>query len=249
MDELCRRTAEWLKEAERVVVFTGAGISTESGIPDFRSPNGVWSKVEPVYFQDFLRRATARREYWRQKADSHQAMYFAEPNAGHRIIAGWEARGNLRGVITQNIDGLHQSAGSRNVLELHGTAREIACLDCQERYDADPFVRQFLESLEVPDCPACSGVLKHATISFGQQLDAQVIRKAGIWARDCDLFITIGSSLVVTPAADLPLTAVDYGARLIIINREPTQLDSAADIVIHGEIGATLRQINALLTD
>jgi len=232
--------ANLLESANSVVAFTGAGISTESGIPDFRSPNGIWSKASPVYFDEFLRSPAARREYWRQKSIAHVDFAQARPNDGHRVLAEWEKAGRLNGVITQNIDGLHQEAGSRHVLEVHGTAREISCLTCGKRSPADPWVRQFLETQSAPDCPDCGGYLKHATISFGQPLDETVLEQASALARQCDLFLALGSSLVVHPAAGLPALAKESGARLVIINRESTPLDDLADLVIRDGIGATL---------
>ncbi len=240
--------AAWLSSASAAVAFTGAGISTESGIPDFRSPNGIWSKVSPVYFDDFLSSPTARHEYWRQKSVTHVEFSRALPNDGHRAIAEWETAGILRGVITQNIDGLHQQAGSRRVLELHGTAREIACLTCGVRFPADPWVQRFFELQSVPDCPDCGGLLKHATISFGQSLDETVLREALRQSRESDLFLAVGSSLVVHPAAGLPALAKDNGARLVIINRDPTPLDSMADLVIREPIGATLSDVARMMS-
>jgi NAD-dependent deacetylase len=241
MDDVAQ-LAQWLQSARSAVAFTGAGISTESGIPDFRSPQGIWSKVSPVYFEDFLRSPTARQEYWRQKSIAHVDFADARPNAGHRVVADWESAGRLVGVITQNIDGLHQEAGSRRVLELHGTARAIGCLSCGKRSPADPWVRQFVETQIVPDCPECGGLLKHATISFGQALDEAVLQEALHLSGTCDLFLAMGSSLVVHPAAGLPALAKNNGARLIIINRDPTELDGIADLVIREGIGATLKQ-------
>jgi NAD-dependent deacetylase len=232
--------AKWLSSASSAVVFTGAGISTESGIPDFRSPNGIWSKAQPVYFEDFLRSPDSRKEYWRQKSIAHVDFAAARPNDGHRVLAEWETAGRLRAVITQNIDGLHQEAGNRRVLELHGTAREIGCLACGKRSPADLWVKQFLETQLVPDCPDCGGLLKHATISFGQALDEAVLEEALRLARESDLFLAVGSSLVVHPAAGLPAMAKDNGARLVIINRDPTPLDEIADLVVREGIGATL---------
>jgi NAD-dependent deacetylase len=228
-------------------VLTGAGISTESGIPDFRSPGGVWSKYRTVYFDEFLASADGRYEYWRQKCEMHADFAAAQPNAGHQVLARWEAAGRIRGVITQNIDGLHQLAGNRRVLELHGTARQAACLDCAARYDINPLVAQFLLTNAVPDCPACGGRLKHATISFGQMLPPAVLMEATRWSREADLIFAIGSSLVVTPAADLPRVAKERGARLVIINRDPTPLDSLADSILTDPIGQALEQINNCL--
>ncbi|MGQ0637280.1 MAG: SIR2 family NAD-dependent protein deacylase [Planctomycetaceae bacterium] len=238
--------AEWLGHASDAVAFTGAGVSTESGIPDFRSPGGVWSQNRPVYFDEFLKSPEARFEYWRQKAIAHRDFVDAKPNAGHQTLAAWEERGLIRGVITQNIDGLHQQAGSRAVWELHGTAREIGCLNCGWRTPADRLVQQFLDTQTVPDCPECRGLLKHATISFGQPLDEQTLARASSLAQGSDLFLAIGSSLIVHPAAGLPQLAKEQGARLVIINREPTPLDVIADLVIREPIGATLAAVAKL---
>lgn len=243
------QVAQALATARHAVAFTGAGISTESGIPDFRSPGGIWSKNQPVYYDDFLRSADSRYEYWRQKAAAHTEFFAAEPNPGHAMLAKWEAAGKLAGLITQNIDGLHQTAGSRKVWELHGTAREVACVKCHARFEADPVVRQFLTDDRVPSCPKCEGGqhggwLKHATISFGQQLDMQTITEADELARTADLFLVIGSSLVVYPAASLPQAAHERGARLAIINRTETPLDTLAEVVIREGIGETLTAID-----
>jgi NAD-dependent deacetylase len=233
-----RVVADWLATATSAVAFTGAGISTESGIPDFRSPGGVWSKYKPVYFDEFLESAAARHEYWRQKCEGHADFAAAQPNVAHKILAKWEAAGRLSGVITQNIDGLHQLAGSQTVIELHGTARQIACLDCDARFAVDPLVRQFLEMDVVPPCPRCEvGRLKHATISFGQPLVDNVLSRAGDLACESDIFLAIGSSLVVQPAAGLPVLAKRAGARLVIINRDQTPLDGLCDAVIRAPIG------------
>jgi NAD-dependent deacetylase len=242
------RVADWLASAQSAVVLTGAGISTESGIPDFRSPGGVWSKYRTVYFDEFLTSPAGRHEYWRQKCEMHREFADAQPNVGHQVLARWETAGRIRGVITQNIDGLHQLAGSRRVLELHGTARQAACLDCAACYDIGPLVEQFLTQNHVPDCPACGGRLKHATISFGQMLPADVLMEATRWSREADLMLAIGSSLVVTPAADLPRIAKENGARLVILNRDPTPLDAIADVVLNAPIGETLSAIHSELT-
>jgi NAD-dependent deacetylase len=242
------QVASWLASSRSAVVLTGAGISTESGIPDFRSPGGVWSKYRTVYYDEFLESADARHEYWRQKSEMHREFADAQPNTGHQVLARWEADGRIRGVITQNIDGLHQMAGSHDVLELHGTARQAACLDCHARYEIGPLVEQFRAQNRVPDCHACGGRLKHATISFGQTLPADVLMEANGWSREADLMLAIGSSLVVTPAADLPRTAKAHGARLVIINREPTPLNPLADAIFTNSIGEVLKAIDAALT-
>ena len=241
--------AGWLKSASSVVAFTGAGISTESGIPDFRSPGGVWAQNQPVYYDEFLASANARHEYWRQKCIAHGDFAAAQPNAGHRVLAQWEQAGRLRGVITQNIDGLHQDAGSQQVLELHGTARRITCLDCGEFFEVEPLVAYFNTNNRVPDCENCTGRLKHATVSFGQSLPEDVLSRAIEWSQTADVLFAMGSSLVVTPAADLPQLAKRSGARLVIINRDETPLDGLADAVIQAPIGATLTAIDRCLSE
>lgn len=234
-----------LDRSSSVVCFTGAGVSTESGIPDFRSPGGVWSRNRTVYFDDFMRSADERYEYWRQKAEAHNDFAAAQPNITHHTLAAWEKAGLSRGVITQNIDGLHQEAGSEAVLELHGTARKIACMDCDWDDNADRWVSLFQEHDRVPECPECGGRLKHATVSFGQSLPSVVLYKAMQWATEADLFVTLGSSLVVEPAASLPRIARQNGATLIILNRDPTHLDPMADIVVHAPLGEIFGQLNA----
>ncbi|MCA9212380.1 MAG: NAD-dependent protein deacylase [Planctomycetales bacterium] len=243
--------ARALQSSKLNVFFSGAGMSTASGIPDFRSPGGIWSKYQPVYFDEFMGSESARHEYWRQKAEAHRDFAGAKPNDGHRTVAKWEARGILRGVITQNIDELHQQAGSQNVLELHGTARRVACMDCDYIVEADPLVRQFLETDRVPACPRCSdgGRLKHATVSFGQSLPSDTLYEAGKWCREAGAFFAVGSSLVVTPAADFPRIAKQHGATFVIINRDPTPLDSIADYVIRDDIVKVLAEIDANLAE
>jgi NAD-dependent deacetylase len=200
-----------------------------------------------VYFDEFLRSAEARFEYWRQKVTSHRDFADAQPNVGHRTLAQWEQAGRLRGVITQNIDGLHQIAGSGSVLELHGTARWVACLQCSQRFDAGEMVERFRVAGNPPTCTACSGLLKHATISFGQSLPTEVLEAAIQWSVAADLFLTMGSSLVVQPAASLPMIAKEHGARVVIINRDPTPLDHLADVVIRSSIGEVVSTIDACL--
>jgi NAD-dependent deacetylase len=239
------RIGNWLARAERCVVFTGAGVSTESGIPDFRSPGGVWSRTKPILFDDYRRDPQAQLEYWRQRAETQVQFADAQPNTAHLAFARWEAQGRIRGVVTQNIDGLHQLAGSRNVLELHGTARKVGCLDCGTLYDANDMLVKFQKTQSVPRCDRCAGLTKHATISFGQALSAEVLRESMRWSREADLYFAIGSSLVVTPAADLPVLAKESGARLVIINREPTPLDSLADVVLRNAIGSCVESVDS----
>ena len=232
------KIAGYLSQSNKAVAFTGAGISTESGIPDFRSPGGVWSRYQPVLFQDFLTNGDARRQYWQMKKEAYRELKGAKPNAGHRALAALEAAGKLAAVITQNIDGLHQ-----DVLELHGTSRYCICLKCDARYDPD-LVQERLESgVEVPLCDKCGGLLKSATISFGQQLPQDVLSEALDLCLQTDLILAIGSSLVVEPAASLPLQAKQNGGRLVIINKTETPLDDLADVIVREPIGETLTQV------
>ncbi|MEZ6069863.1 MAG: Sir2 family NAD-dependent protein deacetylase [Pirellulales bacterium] len=195
------------------------------------------------------RQRGGRHEYWRQKYEAHRGFADAQPNDGHRCLAAWQRAGHLRAVITQNIDGLHQLACSDDVVELHGTAREVACIDCDGRYDPEPLMAQFGAEDRVPPCPDCGGRLKNATISFGQSLSSEVLERAVELARTADLLLAVGSSLVVEPAASLPRLAKQSGSRLVIINRDATPLDPLADIVINAPIGATLTQIADALND
>jgi NAD-dependent deacetylase len=247
VDAAPRQIADWLAASKFAVVLTGAGVSTESGIPDFRSPGGVWSRRRPVMFDEYLRDPQARIEYWQQRVETHAQFDAARPNVAHCVFARWEQAGRICAMMTQNIDGLHQAAGSRAVLELHGTAQQVACLDCGDRRDAAEMIQRFQQTGEVPLCTKCGGLTKHATISFGQSLNAEVLRSAMRWSREADLFFAIGSSLVVTPAAELPALAKESGARLVIINREPTPLDTIADLVVHSAIGSTIEKIDDLL--
>lgn len=240
----CDAVARWLSGARCAVAFTGAGISTESGIPDFRSPGGIWSRHRQILYDEFMRDPAARLEYWRQRCDPELDMSAAQPNIGHQVLARWEAAGRLHAVLTQNIDGLHQLAGSRCVVELHGTARQVKCQDCGSLYEARPLIEAFRATGRVPNCPTCTrGRLKLATISFGQPLDQDVLQEALAWAERTDLMLAIGSSLVVEPAANLPRLASKRGARLVIINREPTRLDAMADAVLRGSCGELLAGI------
>ena len=241
--------AETIQTARHIVAFTGAGMSTDSGIPDFRSPGGKWTQVKPVMFQDFISDHESRYEYWRQKSEGFEEFGTAEPNAGHRMLATWEKERGLSGIVTQNIDGLHQDAGSKSVIEIHGTAREVQCLRCGFRDRADDYCKYFLRERKVPACPACNaGLLKHATISFGQPLEASVLKAATALVRTADLMLVMGTSLVVEPAASLPVTAKQYGAKLAIVNRDATQHDSFADLVIRDNIVKTLTAIEAMLS-
>lgn len=231
-----------LDASEQLVIFTGAGISTQSGIPDFRSPQGIWSKMQPIQFQDFLASAEMRRESWRRKTIIDKDIDRALPNRGHRAVSALVASGKCHTVITQNIDGLHQASGvaDEKLVELHGNGTYAACLDCGVRYELAPILDAFNTDETLPTCTRCGGIVKTATISFGQAMPEEAMVRAARAVQCCDLFLVLGSSLVVYPAAGFPGLAQDNGARLIIINREPTDRDANADLVLHEEIGATL---------
>jgi NAD-dependent deacetylase len=231
-----------LDEARRVVLFTGAGISTESGIPDFRSPGGLWTRYKPIDFGDFLRSETARREAWRRKFATEPTLRAARPNRGHRAVAALVASGRVGAVITQNVDGLHQASGvpEERVVELHGNTTYAQCLDCRRRYEIDALRLAFERDETPPRCAACDGLVKTATISFGQPMPQEAMQRAERETLAADLFIVLGSSLVVYPAAGFPALARRNGAALAIVNREPTALDDIADLVLNRAIGVTL---------
>ena len=237
-----RAARELIAEASRIVGFTGAGISTESGVPDFRSPDGVWARNRTVYFQEFLSSEAGRVEYWRQKIAAWPDMREARPNAGHYAFVELHKQGRLQALITQNIERLHQRSGlpANMVLELHGTTTEAICLTCGDRIPSDEACRRVAGGELAPRCRLCGGVLKPATISFGQAMPHDVMVRAQAAVESCDLLLAVGSSLVVEPAASLPRVARQAGARLIIVNREPTPLDGIADVVVRGELGAIL---------
>lgn len=243
-----RQLSTTLKEARRVVIFTGAGISTESGISDFRSPGGLWSRMAPITYQDFLASEEARRESWRRKAEVDKEMLGAIPNRGHRIIATLANRGRVSAVITQNVDGLHQASGVPEALliELHGNATYAKCLDCAARYELAPIMAAFAIDETLPVCTQCQGIVKTATISFGQPMPEAEMIRAEREVRGCDLMIAIGSSLVVYPAAALPAIAKSEGAKMVILNRDPTDLDGLADLVLNAEIGETLALVTGV---
>jgi NAD-dependent deacetylase len=231
-----------IADAGTIVAFTGAGISTESGIPDFRSPGGLWTKYKPIEFSDFLASAEARRESWRRKFATHPTLATAEPNAGHRALARLVEKGRMSAIITQNIDGLHQASGvpDEKVIELHGNTTYATCLDCSRRYELNWVRSIFADSEQLPICEACGGHIKTATISFGQAMPQEAMERAQAATLAADLFIVLGSSLVVYPAAGFPITAKRNGSRLVIINRDPTDQDELADLVINAEIGSVM---------
>jgi NAD-dependent deacetylase len=208
----------------------------------------VWAKNRTVYFDEYVSSEAGRHEYWRQKAIQCREFGDAGPNITHHVLAQLEQHGNLQAVITQNIDGLHQAAGSRNVLELHGTARHVDCLNCDWQSPAEAWNEQFLKSDRVPTCPECGGIIKHATVSFGQALPEDVLQAAADWMQRASVFLTLGSSLVVEPAASLPRLAARHGARLIIVNREPTPLDAMAAVVVHAPLGELFSRLQQMLS-
>jgi NAD-dependent deacetylase len=230
-----------LNASQRTVIFSGAGISTESGIPDFRSPGGVWTKMQPIYFQDFIASEEVRREAWRRRFSNTDGWNNAKPNRGHLAVALLVERGKVAAVITQNVDNLHQISGvsAEKVIELHGNATYAKCLQCLARIELSVLEKEFAERGTVGPCQ-CGGIIKSATISFGQSMPETEMRRAAVETELCDLFIVLGSSLTVFPAADFPMHAKRRGARLAIVNRDPTHIDEHADVVIHDGIGDTL---------
>lgn len=235
------KLAEMIERTTQGVAFTGAGISTESGIADFRSPGGLWDRHQPVYYSEFVASREARVRYWQMRIELYEELQDAQPNAGHQVLAKLEERGQLAAVITQNIDGLHQLAGSQQVIEIHGTARVIACIACGKEW-SPPDVHAMIEAGDdAPDCDECGSPLKSKTISFGQAMPEKEMREAAELTKAADLYLAIGSSLVVEPAASLPRMAKKYGATLVIINKTPTPLDPYADLVINEPIGETLQ--------
>jgi NAD-dependent deacetylase len=231
-----------ISEASRIVAFTGAGISTESGIPDFRSPGGIWPRYRPIEFSDFLASEDFRRESWRRKFATEETVRKATPNAGHRALARLHDWGKLHALVTQNIDGLHQASGipDDRIIELHGNGTYASCLQCRRRYELEWVREIFSQNERLPVCGACGGMIKTATISFGQAMPEDAMARAREATMAADLFIVLGSSLVVYPAAGFPIMAKQKGARLVIVNRDPTDQDEIADLVVNAEIGATM---------
>ena len=235
--------------AKQIVVFTGAGISTESGIPDFRSPGtGLWNKIKPIEFQDFVASDEVRQESWRRRFSGDRTMENAVPNNGHRAVAQLVKEEKVSAVITQNVDNLHQDSGidDENVIELHGNAKYAKCLSCQTRYELEDLEARYKKEGRVDPCSRCDGIIKSATISFGQAMPEKEMERARRATSQCELFIVIGSSLVVYPAAGFPEYAKQLGAGLAIVNREETPLDHLADVTVHEEIGPSLSYVVGL---
>jgi NAD-dependent deacetylase len=233
---------ELIAEASVIVPFTGAGISTECGIPDFRSPGGLWSRNRPIPFDEFVASTDARNEAWRRRFAMEPTFAAARPGRGHRALASLYGAGKIPAVVTQNIDNLHQVSGfaGEHVVELHGNTTYARCIGCHEAYSLSWVKQCFDTTGSAPDCTACDEPVKTATISFGQAMPEDAMRRATELAQSYDLFMAIGSSLVVWPAAGFPLLAKNSGARLVIINNEPTEQDDLADLVIRHDIGDTL---------
>ena len=236
---------EFIKKSKKIVFFTGAGISTNSGIPDFRGPQGVWKSSKPIYFQDFISSKEKRVESWQRKFGNELSIDSALPNEGHRKIAKiMQLKDSF--LITQNVDNLHQNSGveEQKISELHGNATYAKCLDCSKRYELEDLKKEFLKTSEPPLCSVCGGILKTATISFGQAMPEKEMQISQRKAIESDLFICIGTSLAVFPAADLPLLAKEAGATLVILNNEPTQMDQYADLVINRDISEVFTEIS-----
>lgn len=238
-----------VRNSRQIVFFTGAGISTESGVPDFRSPGGVWTKYQPVYFDEFMSSEAARIRHWKLKKATYELYKNVRPNVGHASIREFEKRGQLLGLITQNIDGLHKIAGvsDEKIVELHGTDRVVTCLRCHKRFAPESIYEHLGDEFVAPTCDACGGYLKSANVSFGQQMPVNEMQQAQAWSEAAEIFIVTGSSLQVQPAASLPVIAKRSGAFLAIINRDPTPLDDLADFNYLGRIGEFFERLNPLI--
>jgi NAD-dependent protein deacetylase/lipoamidase len=247
VDGVIARVRGWIDAAERIVVLTGAGISTDSGIPDFRGPQGVWTKdpaaEKMATLQNYVADKDVRRKAWRSRLES--PAWLAEPNAGHRALVALERRGKLHTLITQNVDGLHLKAGSapERVVQIHGTLREVTCLDCGERAPMERALARVRAGEDDPPCRTCGGILKSATISFGQGLVADDLRRSERAAGQTDLLLTVGTTLAVFPIAGVVPTAKHAGARIVILNAEPTAMDDLADAVLRGSISEILPRL------
>lgn len=251
MNEFVQRAAELIAGAQHVVALTGAGISTASGIPDFRSPHtGLWARVDPMEVATIYAFRHRPADFYNWIRPLANTMRVAQPNEGHSALARLEAAGHLEMIITQNIDGLHQRAGSRNVVEIHGNMQSATCLHCYRVYPSKSFIDALINDGRVPICPECGGVLKPNAILFGEQLPVQALMAAKRAVSSCDLLLVAGSSLEVVPASDLPMLAISHQAKFILINREPTHLDHQGDVVIHDDIAQVLPEIvSAVLAD
>lgn len=240
-----------IRESDQIVVFTGAGISTESGIPDFRSPGGIWTRYRPVTFQEYMSSEAARIEAWKRRLDGWEQYKKAKPNVGHYFVQTLSVKEKLIGLITQNVDGLHSVAGllDDKIVELHGSNRKILCMNCSKEFEPEPIFNRLVGDFAAPRCDSCDGILKSATVSFGQAMPEQAMRTAQEWTEEAEIFIVMGSSLQVQPAASFPVVAQRNGALLAIINREDGPLDEMADFVHNGSIGEFCGQFGAMIAD
>jgi NAD-dependent deacetylase len=247
MSPSAKALADLLRPARRIVVFTGAGISTESGIPDFRSPGGLWSQIKPITYQEFVADEDKRREAWSRAFSGIARWTGSEPNAGHRAIAELMAAGKVSAVITQNVDNLHQDGGAdpERVIELHGNAGYAACLRCSLRHELEEIRGPFVEDGRIPACRDCGGLVKTAVISFGQALPPEAWSRAEDETLAADLYLVLGSSLTVRPAAALPKMAWEAGIPLVIVNRDPTPFDHLATLSLREEIGPLMTAATA----
>jgi len=251
IDEAVGRLARLIAASSKIVAFTGAGVSTESGIPDFRSPGGIWDRYAPIQYQEFLASAEARRETWRRGLQTYPVVAAASPNPAHLALAMLEQQGKLLGVVTQNIDGLHLAAGHapERVIELHGNAHGVRCLQCDDFADRDTVHARVIAGEEEPPCRTCGGILKPTTVSFGEPMPRRPLTRAEALMRESDVVLVVGSTLVVHPAAGLPALAVRTGAKLAIVNQSSTPLDGLAAVLVRGNAGAVLPQAVALAAE
>jgi len=240
-----------IRASDQIVVFTGAGISTESGIPDFRSPGGIWTRYRPVTFQEYMSSEAARIEAWKRRLDGWEQYNSAKPNVGHYFVQSLSVKEKLIGLITQNVDGLHSIAGlpDDKIVELHGSNRKIICMNCSKEFEPEPIINRLVGDFSAPRCDSCDGILKSATVSFGQAMPEQAMRTAQEWTEEAEIFIVMGSSLQVQPAASFPVIAKRNGALLAIVNREEGPLDDLADFVHNGSIGEFCGKFGEMIAD
>ena len=247
MDDLIKKGAELIRESNNILAFSGAGLSTESGIPDFRSPGGIWEKYDPsdFYFDKFLSDEKSRAKYWQMSTEFYDKMKNVRPNRAHLAVKELEDMGKLVAIVTQNVDNLHHKAGNSpdKIIEIHGTAFTVSCLDCGKKYGRDEIESRLKAEVNIPCCDDCSGILKPDTIAFGQSMPLDKMSASLEYADECDLCIVLGSSLVVYPAASIPEQVCGSKAKLMIINRDPTHMDSRADLVIHDSLSKVLGDI------
>jgi NAD-dependent deacetylase len=240
-----------IRASNEIVVFTGAGISTESGIPDFRSPGGLWTRYKPVTYQEYLTSEQARISAWKRRLETYETTKNAKPNIGHHFVNALNVKEKLIGLITQNVDGLHSEAGlpDHKIAELHGSNRVVVCLNCTKEFDPDAVIKTLAGDFLSPKCDSCGGILKSTTVSFGQAMPVEAMRRAEEWTQQAEVFLVMGSSLQVQPAASFPVLAKRNGALLAIVNREPGPLDEVADFVHHGAIGEFCSRFGEMIAD